>query len=120
MGWTSRIRFLVGAGNFSLFHHIQTRYGANPASYPMGTRCSFARGCEADNSSAKVKNACSYNFPPPYTFMVWYLGTRTTLPLPYSYTKFQENTSSVTSVVFTSDVCTTTVFILLIIINSKA
>jgi len=28
---------VVGAGNFSLHHHVQTSFGAHPASYPMGT-----------------------------------------------------------------------------------
>jgi hypothetical protein len=37
----SRVRFLAGAGNFSLHHHIQNGSGAHPASYPMGTRGSF-------------------------------------------------------------------------------
>jgi hypothetical protein len=34
----------VGAGNFSLHHHIQNGSGAHPASYPMGTRGSFPGG----------------------------------------------------------------------------
>jgi hypothetical protein len=33
----SRVRFLVGAGNFSLHHHIQNSSGAHPASYPVDT-----------------------------------------------------------------------------------
>jgi hypothetical protein len=37
----SRVRFLVGDGNFSLHHHVQNGSGAHPASYPMGTRGSF-------------------------------------------------------------------------------
>jgi hypothetical protein len=40
----SRVRFLVGTGNFSLHHSIQNGSGAHPASYPMGTRCSFHGG----------------------------------------------------------------------------
>jgi hypothetical protein len=40
----SRVRFLVGAGNFSLHHCVQNGCGAHPASYPMGTRCSFLGG----------------------------------------------------------------------------
>jgi hypothetical protein len=43
-GWDdrgSRVQFLVGAGNFSLHHHVQNGSGAHPASYPMGTRGSF-------------------------------------------------------------------------------
>jgi hypothetical protein len=31
----------VGAGNFSLHHHVQTGSGAHPDYYPMGTRVSF-------------------------------------------------------------------------------
>jgi hypothetical protein len=57
-----RVRFLVGARNFSLYHHIQNGSGAHPASYPLGTRGSFtggkAAGHEADHappSSAEVK-----------------------------------------------------------------
>jgi hypothetical protein len=37
----SRVRFLAGAGNFSLHHRVQNGSGAHPASYPMGTRGSF-------------------------------------------------------------------------------
>jgi hypothetical protein len=40
----SRVRFPVGAGNFSLHHRVQTGSGAHPASYPMGTGGSFTRG----------------------------------------------------------------------------
>jgi hypothetical protein len=38
----SRVRFPVGAGNFSLHHSVQNSSGAQPASYPMGTRGSFS------------------------------------------------------------------------------
>jgi hypothetical protein len=59
----SRVRFLAGAGNFSLHHHVQNGSGAHPASYPMGTRGFFPGevkrpGREADHSppsSAEVK-----------------------------------------------------------------
>jgi hypothetical protein len=37
----SRVRFPAGAGNFSLHHRVQNGSGAHPASYPMGSRCSF-------------------------------------------------------------------------------
>jgi hypothetical protein len=40
----SRIRFPVGAGNFSLHHCVQNGSGAHPASYPVGTRGSFPGG----------------------------------------------------------------------------
>jgi hypothetical protein len=37
----SGVRFLAGAGNFSLFHCVQTWSVAHPASYPVDTRGSF-------------------------------------------------------------------------------
>jgi hypothetical protein len=40
----SRVRFPVGAGNFSLYHRVQRGSGAHPTSYPMGTRGSFPGG----------------------------------------------------------------------------
>jgi hypothetical protein len=40
----SRVQFPVGAGNFSLHHCVQNGSGAQPASYPMGTRGSFLGG----------------------------------------------------------------------------
>jgi hypothetical protein len=40
----SRVRFLSGAGNFSLHHCVQNDSEAHPASYPMGTRGSFPGG----------------------------------------------------------------------------
>jgi hypothetical protein len=59
---SSRVRFLAGAGNFSLHHRLQNSSGAHPASYPMGTRNSFPGvkrpGRESDHSppsSAEVK-----------------------------------------------------------------
>jgi hypothetical protein len=57
-------------GNFSLHHRVQTGSEAHPASYPMGTRGSFAWGkaaFEADHSpssSAGVKNAWGYTSTP--------------------------------------------------------
>jgi hypothetical protein len=33
----SRVRFPVGAGNFSLHQHVQNGSGAHPTSYPRGT-----------------------------------------------------------------------------------
>jgi hypothetical protein len=68
----SRVRFPVGAGNFSLHHCVQNGSAAHPASYPMGTRGSFPgvkqQGCEADHSppsSAEVRNTWSYTSTPP-------------------------------------------------------
>jgi hypothetical protein len=37
----SRVRFLAGAGNFSLHHRVQKGSGAHPASYSMGNWSSF-------------------------------------------------------------------------------
>jgi len=37
MGWTSRVQFPAGEGNFSLHHHVQIRSRAHPTSYPIGT-----------------------------------------------------------------------------------
>jgi hypothetical protein len=37
----SRVRFPVGAVNFSLHHRVQNGSGAHLASYPMGIRGSF-------------------------------------------------------------------------------
>jgi hypothetical protein len=39
-----RVRFLAGAGNFSLNHRVQNSSGPHPASYSMGTRGSFPGG----------------------------------------------------------------------------
>jgi hypothetical protein len=59
----SRVRFLAGAGNFSLHNRVQNGSGVHPASHPMGTRGSFPGikrpGREADHpppSSAEVKD----------------------------------------------------------------
>jgi len=38
------VRFPSGAGYFYLHHRVQKGSGAHPASYPMGTRYSFAGG----------------------------------------------------------------------------
>jgi hypothetical protein len=38
---SSRVRFPAGARNFSL-HRVQNGSGAHPASYQLGTRCSFS------------------------------------------------------------------------------
>jgi hypothetical protein len=39
-----RVRFPVGAENFSLHHRVHNGSGAHPASYPVGTRGSFPGG----------------------------------------------------------------------------
>jgi hypothetical protein len=38
------IKNVTGAENFSLHHRVQNGSGAHPASYPIGTRCSFPGG----------------------------------------------------------------------------
>jgi len=70
----------VGAGNFSLHHHVQNSSGAHPPSYLIGTRGLSlgikGLGHEADHSpptSVEVKNAWSYTSIPQYTFMAWCL-----------------------------------------------
>jgi hypothetical protein len=40
----SRVRFPVGAGNFSFHHCVQNGSGAHPTSYPMGTRVCYPGG----------------------------------------------------------------------------
>jgi hypothetical protein len=35
-GWTARVRFPVGARDFSLFHSVKTIIWAHPTSYAMG------------------------------------------------------------------------------------
>jgi hypothetical protein len=40
----SRVRFLAEVGNFSLYHRVQNGSRVYPASYPVGTRGSFAGG----------------------------------------------------------------------------
>jgi hypothetical protein len=55
----SRVRFLAGAGNFSLHHRVQNGSGAHPASYAVPLSLGIKRpGREADRSppsSAEVK-----------------------------------------------------------------
>jgi hypothetical protein len=40
----SRVRFPERVVNFSLHHRLRNGSGANPASYPIGTRGSFPGG----------------------------------------------------------------------------
>jgi hypothetical protein len=47
----SRVRFLAGAGNFSLNHRVQNGSGAHPASYTMGTR-----GCFPERKAASARS----------------------------------------------------------------
>jgi hypothetical protein len=69
---SSNFRFPAGAGNFSVHHSVQNGSGAQPASYPMGTRGSFPGGKAAGawswsltSISAEVKNVWSYISTPP-------------------------------------------------------
>jgi hypothetical protein len=53
--WTNGVRSPVGAKNFSPSHCVQTRSGAHPVSYPMGTGGPFSGdeprpGRDADHS----------------------------------------------------------------------
>jgi hypothetical protein len=70
----SRVRFLAGAGNFSLHHRVQNGSGAHPASYPRGKLGSFpggkAAGREADHSppsSVEVKECVEIYLHSPNT-----------------------------------------------------
>jgi hypothetical protein len=73
---SSRVRFPMGFGNFSLHHRIQNGSGSHPASYPRDTRGSSPGGVrqpgrEADHllpSNAEVKNAWSYTSTRQYVF----------------------------------------------------
>jgi hypothetical protein len=76
----SGVRFPTGAGNFSLFHRVQTGSGAHPAPYPMGIADPSLEvkrpWREADNSSpsvAEVKNVWRCTFTPQYVFIAWCL-----------------------------------------------
>jgi hypothetical protein len=62
----------------SLYHRVQTCFGAHQASYPMGTGCSSLEvkrpAREADHSpqsSAESKNAWSYTSTPQYVLTAW-------------------------------------------------
>jgi hypothetical protein len=69
------VRVPVGE-DFSPFHVFRTGIEAHPASYPIGTGCSFpgvkGLGLEADHSpatSAEVKKTWIYTSTPAYAFM---------------------------------------------------
>jgi hypothetical protein len=68
----SRVRFPVGAGNFSLHHRVQNGSGAHSASYPMGTRGSFPRG--------KAAGALSWPLASIYCRAHWTNGAIPPLP----------------------------------------
>jgi len=80
MGWTSRVRFPAGAGNFSLRHCVQTgsETTQSPIRWAPGVLFPEEKlpGCEADDlppSSADVKNAWSYTCTDSYVLMAWCL-----------------------------------------------
>jgi hypothetical protein len=91
----SRVRFPVGAGNFSLHHRVQNDTEAHPASYPMGTMTFFpggksGRGVKLTTHLLLVprsKNAWSYTSTPPISLPGVVLsqaqGQLYLLPLPY-------------------------------------
>jgi hypothetical protein len=64
--------------DFSLLHSVETKYGAHPASYPMGTGGSFhggvkRQGREDDHSppsGAEVKNGGA--IPPLPNMPLWH------------------------------------------------
>jgi hypothetical protein len=68
----SRVRFLAGAGNFSLHHHVQNGSGGYQASYPMGTRGSFPG----------VKAAWEWSWPLAFIYCRGQKMCGTVLPLP--------------------------------------
>jgi hypothetical protein len=66
--WTIMVRFLAGAGIFSL-HLFQTGFDVHSMSFPVGTKEWLE--CEADQSplcSAKVKNVWRCTSIPLYIF----------------------------------------------------
>jgi hypothetical protein len=87
----SRVRFLAGAGNFSLHHRLQNGSEAHPASYLLGTRGSFPGGKAAGAWNwALTSNWCRGQrmigvIPPApqYIFTAWYLSTGTTSPFTF-------------------------------------
>jgi hypothetical protein len=89
---SSRVRFLVGAGKFSLHHRVQNGSGFHPASYPMGTRGSFpgeksGRGVKLTTRLRLVwRSRMSAAIPPlhQYVFMAWCLvKPRDNFTLPF-------------------------------------
>jgi hypothetical protein len=61
----SRVRFPVGAGNFSLHHRVQNGSGAHPASYPMRAERLQREADNSPSSSTEVKNARRCISTPP-------------------------------------------------------
>jgi len=87
------VRFLVGAGNFSHHHRVQTGSGAHTSSYHMSTAgpsLAVKRpGREVDHSppsSAEVKKAWSYtSIPNTSSQLAAWSSTGITLPLSFTF-----------------------------------
>jgi hypothetical protein len=76
----SRVRFPVGARNFSLHHCVQNCSGAHqppiqwvPGALPLGVKRPGRETDHSPPSSAEVKNEWSYTSTPQYAFMTWCL-----------------------------------------------
>jgi hypothetical protein len=104
----SRVRFPAAVENFSFQHRVQNSSGAQPASYPMGTRGSFPGG-KSDHSppsSAEVQNVWSYTSTPQYIFMAWCLVKhRDNFTLPQILTWLQNYLSNGDCTLKTSTSC---------------
>jgi hypothetical protein len=74
MGWTTRVRFPAGVEKFFCSPPRITGSGINPVSFPVGTapfpgiKRQERENDELHPYSAKIKNAWSYTFIPPYVF----------------------------------------------------
>jgi len=76
-GWTTGVRFLLGAGTLFLRHRVQTGSGAHSSScavsigvFPPGVMRSGREVDHSPPSSAEVKNTWSYTFTPSYVSIV--------------------------------------------------
>jgi hypothetical protein len=74
----ARVRFPVGARDFSLLHSVQTGSGARPPSYPMGTRGFFPAtkrlGHEVNHSPLSIAEANNGGATPLLLHMSSWLG----------------------------------------------
>jgi hypothetical protein len=92
------IQFPAGAGNLSLWHHVQTGSRVCPASYPIGTRVSFP-GSKAAGAwswpliSFECQGKRMHGAIPPlpqYVFMVWYwVKHRDNFTFTFTFTKWR-------------------------------
>jgi hypothetical protein len=82
----SRVRFPARAGNFSHHHRVQNGSGAHPASYPIGTRCSFPGSKAAEAPSWRPLTSIQFRGQrmsgavpplPQYSSMAWCLVKNT-------------------------------------------